>query len=134
MARKKKKNREERADEFHSLHQEFKRQTQGKLSRINPALKSLRIEYQFFSDGVAVGATKILDLTAADSAFFKLPCASPGCARGGFDIFDLLREALAAGQTACDGKAICHGVHDAERIGKRECLNEATFTVKAEYA
>jgi len=108
------------------------RQWSSTLAERYPAVASIRINVQFSTDSLIHGTPqpKELNFRPDEKAYFHLQCPWKNqCVHGGFDFSEGVQQALKSSTNAAEGRLLCEGWEDQERIGRHRCMLEALYRV-----
>ena len=105
------------------------------LSKRFPELKSLTVEYGYFSpEGLRpYQKIKFTVNTAHAKSVFRLDCVNADCVRGDFDLSEALARSVAAHQPAASGEMCCQGWLNKNTIDRIHCHHVLRYKLSLEY-
>ena len=106
------------------------------LSKKFPELKSLTVEYGYFSQEGVRPYQRIKFTVNTDHAksVFRLDCVNADCVRGDFDLSEALARVVAAHQTTASGEMCCQGWLNKNTIERIHCHHVLRYKLSLEYA
>ena len=99
-----------------------------------PDVKFLTIKMTFYDDSGnrQVGDIRTRNVPLTAKAFFYEKCPMWECVNGGFDLNQAVASAIKKGEHHAQGRLICWGWQDRERIGHFHCLTELHYEISVE--
>jgi hypothetical protein len=122
---KKKAHEQRNAELKHMLHMDSRY-----ISEVCPNIESIEIKMQFTNPDDKNTFEKNIVLKKDMKAYFKYDCPYRECINGGYDLNDIINKAIESPNKQAEGKLICQGWQDKERVNKHKCLLEALVKIK----
>ena len=102
-----------------------------------PNVLSCSITYSRKADGAGGWygdkTSHTIKVSMFDSSMVTIPCVNSDCTKGYFDLKDIIRDMISHHETDRQGKIVCDGYQDAERIDVHQCLCELKLEKHIEY-
>ena len=100
------------------------------MKEIYPKVKSIKIKAVFTDPDDNNKFEKEYSWDSEIKALFEIDCPYRECVRGGFDISNLIKQAVESDQNKISGEFTCQGWQDKNRINKHRCLLNGKFDIK----
>lgn len=100
------------------------------ISQSYPGIKSIEIKITFTDPNDGEKFEGKQSYNTDSKAFFRYDCPYRECVNGGYDLKNVIENAIQAPNQQVQERLICQGWQDQKRINKYKCLLEALLTVK----